>query len=651
MRFILYIICVAYGLMAHAQNETTGFTSYETRQGLSNNAVLCLLQDSRNFLWIGTKEGLNRFDGHRFKKFFRQRNVSNGLASNYIFDILEYQYGQLLITTNNGISVLNTLTGQFENEKIKFAPLKPGSGTSVLSAFKATNGQIWISHNGEMDILDSTLKYLYRFTDIPWAKTLKGSLIFKDGYYDDQHRLWFPTDSSGIQIIDFAAKQVWNYKNNPLKLPFLNATKRYIRAFWVDEKNKALWYAPWGEGLSKYDFNTQLEQHQLFGLKGLLEFCTVDAIIQKNARRLICCVGDMICEVDINSLAYTKIIDKKIALVFIKTRDAQFWAGTPRGLLRLQDSPPYIRKLAFDGQEKVPALGECTSVAATKSGRLYVTYFNNALLQVEKDRETARFYKVNDNASIKLSSVCEDKSGRIWIGTSRGIFFFDSHSGKFLKPAWLPKALQASTINLVFCDRTGEVWIGTRNPFILFRYDPAQNQLQQITNNIVDRFTALYADSRISRIYEDKQNNLWMTSYLGGGIIQYNKASGEWKMWPQTTRHSNQLVNKGIIMLYPDDHNLWSIDYLGDGLNCYNYLTDSLTRFRREDGLASEYIKNFAADGNGNLWISNEFGLTKFNLKSHQTISYNLQNTLAANYENGENFFDTVTNSIVYPLS
>lgn len=73
-------------------------------------------------MWIGTIEGLNRFDGLLFKQYFAAKDISESLAGNSIFSIIEYSYGQLLIGTSNGISVLNTITGKFENDKIRFAP-------------------------------------------------------------------------------------------------------------------------------------------------------------------------------------------------------------------------------------------------------------------------------------------------------------------------------------------------------------------------------------------------------------------------------------------------------------------------------------------------------------------------------------------------
>ena len=113
MRYGYVIIFMFIFNAACSQADLNTVNLYTTKEGLSNNTVYCMLHDSRGFLWLGTREGLNRFDGFQFKKYFFEKNSQHSLPHDNIFDILEYRFGQLLIATSNGLGVLNTLTGQF----------------------------------------------------------------------------------------------------------------------------------------------------------------------------------------------------------------------------------------------------------------------------------------------------------------------------------------------------------------------------------------------------------------------------------------------------------------------------------------------------------------------------------------------------------
>src|SRR5450432_4258860 len=109
MRYAILIISFCAALLTKAQNNYSNQNLYSSKDGLTNNSIYCMAQDSRGFLWLGTKEGLNRFDGSHFKQYFAEKNNANSLPNNNIFSIIEYQYGQLLIATGSGLAVLNTL--------------------------------------------------------------------------------------------------------------------------------------------------------------------------------------------------------------------------------------------------------------------------------------------------------------------------------------------------------------------------------------------------------------------------------------------------------------------------------------------------------------------------------------------------------------
>ncbi len=147
-----FLIVFLFPLICQTQVLSGNRTTYTRKDGLSNNTITHITKDYRGFLWMGTSEGLNRFDGAHFTTYFSDPNNKATLSGNNIFDILEYQRGKLLIATDNGLSVLNTLTNSFENERITALALKGGSGIYVRSLFQDAAGRIYVNHSGEIDV-------------------------------------------------------------------------------------------------------------------------------------------------------------------------------------------------------------------------------------------------------------------------------------------------------------------------------------------------------------------------------------------------------------------------------------------------------------------------------------------------------------------
>jgi ligand-binding sensor domain-containing protein/anti-sigma regulatory factor (Ser/Thr protein kinase) len=592
--------------------------TYTVQNGLSDNNVYSICQDSRGFLWLGTREGLNRFDGYQFKKIFASKNQATGLANNTIMDILEYRNGQLLVATASGLSVLNTLSSNFENEKIVFPELKAGSGTLVTSLFKDNGGNIWVNHSGELDILDSNLHYQYRFTDLPWAKELKGvKILWENWFTDKQHRLWLPTDTSGIQIIDFSQKKILNSHHNPQGYEFLNP--RYIRSISLDESANILWYAPWGSGLYRYDLNTHTQQQQDFGSEARDESQSVNEIIKLSPEKILCAKGRGCFIVDAVSLAYKQMPPETDIGVLFKSANGNYWMGTDIGLVQLEKEGGASAQLSFTS--KGTAYGGFTSVERSHSEKLYISCFNNALIEAEKDLTGYKTYSIQGGKNITLSCIQEDKAGQLWVGSSNGLYLFNESDKTFIQPKWLHPDLYNSHINFIYCDREKNMWATTREPFGIYRYEPTTGKFQKIKNSITHYFASVGETSRISYITEDDKKQLWMVSRLGGGIICYNKENDRWSIYP-AGKKNRSLLTKSLARVYPDkSNNLWLYEQFGSGLINYNYQSDSMSFVTRSDGLPSDFVKSISY-GSSILWVLTEYGISKFDVQS-QKISFN----------------------------
>ena len=646
MRHAILIIFFGITVLSKAQNNYSKQNYFTTKDGLTNNTVYCIKKDSRGFLWIGTKEGLNRYDGLEFKKYFTEKDITHSLSSNNIFDIVEYRYGQLLIGTSNGISVLNTITGEFENEKIKFPPLRYGSNVIINSFFKDKKGQIWVNEDGELDILDSNLHYIERFTDLPWTKVLKGIFLrFETWRMDSAGRIWLPGNQ--LYIIDFAAKQVWNYNNNPHNLPYFRY--KSFRSIWLDEDNKTVWYAPWGLGLFKYDPTTNKSQQQLFNIREAGEARSINDIFKNNSGKLICVSGLGLYEVDPVSMKYSLINETSLGITLYHDRNNNmYWMGTFSGLFQYTELPS-VKEIEISNDGKHPS--NCYDIINTLNNNLYAV-FNNNLVEMQKNRVDYKLYNLPVAKRIFTFSMCEDKKGVIWLATSDGVIQFNTIAKTFSRPAILPESSKHAHFNNVFCDSEGTVWMTTIsaiNNVYIYKFNQLHCEFEIINDSIIQLNNVnTGVTNSISSITEDYKHNIWMTTSRGNGLLRFNRQLNVWDVFPKEHSINKLVLRRPYVSIIAMNRYLWLTDFYGNGLVRYDPEKDEVKQFTRNNGLLSDFISNVNADNKENLWILSEKGITKFNTNTYKTKSNNLSNIEISAYETNVSVYDSVSTSIVY---
>jgi len=628
MRHILVIICYLYALTVSGQLSSSGKSNFEITKGysiadgLSHNYVLRIREDFRGFLWMATMEGLNRFDGQEFKKYYHQRNNPNSLPGDMVWDILEYQPGMLLIATTNGLGVLNTFTGQFENDKIEFTPLKAGSNANVTKLERDPEGHIWVNHDGEMDLFDQDLNYLYRFTDLDWAKSIKGiSMYLQDWVIDQNESIWIPSDTSGIIIIDIKAKRILSYKNNPDNLPYFS--HKLIRSLMVDG-DSILWVSQWGEGLMKYDIHTGKQLAKLF-----YEFeDSQNELLKTNYGTFLFSHLGYCYELDPHTLAYDRVFeygkdeDSKdhISMGSISTCATNqniCWYGTAGGLFKLNSKIPK--------KEIILNIPDTRSVLmVSRSGLIYGTAGENTLFEIDMNKGIVEQYTVPAMMSLNHASyLSEDHSNNIWISSETGLRRYEPVNKKFDTPVFLPEQLKTGKIRANFCDRDGNLWITTEDPLRIFRISPLTNAIHIVPDSVLLPFTSTGALGQLNNIEEDKNGLLWMSSGVAGGLLCYDKAKNTWITYPTRARNKDVLSKIGINSIWPDTSGkVWLVKATFGGVVKYDYRRDSISIISKEDGLLSGDVRIICGDELGNLWISSPFGISRYEIANDQVTGH-----------------------------
>jgi ligand-binding sensor domain-containing protein len=653
---ILQVLC----LITCAQNNAYRFDTYTTRHGLSNNRIHCMIRDHRDFMWIGTAEGLNRFDGTRFISFFSDQADTMSLTGNNIFDILEYKPGHLLIATNNGLSVFNTFTNGFENNKIKIQALQRGSGMYVRSLFRDTQSRIYINYAGAIDVFNDSLRFLYRLTDLPWAQSLRGVVVSQELWMQDREgRIWLPTDNRGVFIIDEKKQMVHSVSNNPAGYPFM--LEAPIRSFLYDEDSQVVWYSTWGNGLFRYDIKNRQLKHQLFDLAFVNEGRCINSITKANERELICGGGQAIYSVDAVTLDY-KIINENsdpnslTALIgsCILNDTSYIWIGTEtKGLMKF----PATASLVVQTSLPFPVhnyTNSCTGIAYSENKNLYLAYGPDGLVEIDPVSQRTLHYTLPAAIDKTRSTyrIAEDHENQLWVASTTGIFIFDQQTKKFKRPDWLPAYVSQLHPFYMFCDSKGNMWISFVLPDAIGYYEAATKKFHYYENYIVNGKRVFEELHRISKMTEDENGNIWMISHDGGGVLQYDTRTQHWNKYPDAGKASALLSYKELNGVYSAGQNaIWLTNEEGLGLVKYHYKDGNTDLITRKDGLLSDNMLAITKGKDNNLFLVSAAGINLFDPATKEIRSLRLTDeniNLSFAYHP---FYDSLHKQLVYGLN
>lgn len=654
------LVVLLFPLICQTQVLSGNRTIYTRKDGLSNNTITNITKDYRGFLWMGTSEGLNRFDGAHFTTYFSDPNIQATLSGNNIFDILEYQPGKLLIATDNGLSVFNALTSSFENERITTPALKRGSGVYVRSLFKDVAGRIYVNHSGEIDVFTNELKFLYRLTDTPWARCLKGiTIYYEDWVQDSKGRIWLPSDNFGICILDMQAQQVQYCNNNPQHYPFFRVGA--VRSFYYDEKNEQVFFSLWGDGLEKFDVKTGRLTVQDFGITGFGEAKSINAIILKN-NRLICCGGESIYSLDPVDMRYENIsqnLSTAATVPFINCITAlndgdNIWIGTEtKGLLQIPGRTSFLEQVSLP--YKVHDYTRfCTGILRSADNLLYLAYGEEGLVEIDQQQAKVFRYKITDETGNHpaIYRISTGNAKDILLGTAAGFYLFNTQTKRISRADWLPAFTNKLNIKSLLYDSKGNTWASFSVPNALGCYEASTKQFHYYPDYMVNGQRVFNPNKMITRMTEDKKGNIWMVSYqTNGGMSCFEPSSGAWKTYPKTAKATQLFGGRELNGFYVTDSIIWASNIYGLGLVRYDHKRDSLLRIGRKDGLLSDNIFSINADKNNNLFLSTKAGINYYNTATNEI------RTLIGGDGNMDwgyayiQYYDTVNNQLIYGLN
>jgi len=592
-------------------SKTYKFEPLTMSEGLSFNMVEVIFQDQKGYIWIGTRNGLNKYDGYEITVFQNDPDDSLSLRDNVIEAIYEDRDGVLWLGTQNG------WLEKYDRQNHTFSHFHVGS--HVLSIIEDSNGILWLGTQNP-----GVLQFNRETGDT--------TLINKGSYFvsfleDQQGDLWTVSAQLGLgkynkpndqfQMIDFGSSLSSIIETQPgvfligsssdglIMYHPLSGKKNYIKHL---ENNKNTISSNNIRSLLKDDSNNIWIATSNKGLNLLGPDLNDITRFEKNPR------------------VPSSLNDNHLTTLF-QDRGRVIWIGTSFGginkLSLIQSGFNHIYHLP----ENQNGLSN-NVVNAILEDQMQMLWIgtDNGLNRFNRRSDTWHhyFYKANDSGSLNdnyILSLFEDSRGRLWVGTGNGLNQYDRKYDRFIP-------YSAPPIHDMLEFKEGQYLVATREG------------LYQFDLNAEKKFTLLKSGYcwKIS-LLKDSRGFLWVGS-SGCGVERYNPNTEEWKLFTHDPQNPGSLSDDFIEAILEDiSGTIWFAT--AGGLNRFDRNSETFKNYREKDGLARDWVQGILEDREGNLWLSSAEGISLFNPMSEKFINYRVDRLENHSFRRGAYFIST----------
>ncbi|GEM_PF-176441 len=634
---VVVLAFIANAGFAHAVSQTLRFDRLTTEDGLSQSHVLCMIQDSKGFIWIGNYSGLNRYDGNEVVVFRNILDDPRSLSDNNIRALLEDSKGALWVgTKTGGLNRYDRKTGTFK--AYKHDPTNPGSisGNSVRALYEDGKGTLWVGTFNGLNRFDPDTETFTSYRNDPgnpdsisnneirviaedlsgtlWVGTEHGLNRFDPGtgsftrymagengakglrhdlvlslFAERPGELWVGTEEGGLHLMDIESG-VFEPSLDPLEVDAIYKDSRNF--FWVGTEDGLALRKPRKDGSGKWDF--EFYRNNPFD----------DRSLSNNEVRVI-----------------------------FEDLSGVLWVGTyANGASRLS---PKVQSFGLYRHEpwNVNSLaGPVAPFVWSEGDILWVGNLNNGLNRVDRSTgEITRFNEENGGLpSNKINYVFGDSRGMLWVGTQNsGLVAMDRATAKVVKvyrhDPEDDTSLSMDNVWYIYEDREGTLWVGTSKRG-LNKFNPEAETFTRYLHH--DDDPESLSHNRIRNIFEDSKGNFWIGT--NAGLNLFDRATGKARHWEHDPSDPNSISNdRATPIVETPDGGIWV--GTDKGLNRFDVAAGTFKRYTVKDGLRNDSIQGLVVDRRGTLWASTYKGIFKMNPATGEVLDFDVKDGLQGN--------------------
>lgn len=626
---VLFLLLIFYGAPSAIIGQGQApFLQYQQTDGLSNNYILSLHQDHAGFMWIGTENGLNRFDGQHFISFRFDPDDSTSISNNWILNIHEDQKGNLWVGTQNGLNRLDRDQGNFE--RVRLADYnKQDQNLEISSLYEDNSGALWAIVGGnnlmKVQYAPDQGAYILKSEDRIYSQDQVGGGI-RDLLQDQSGDFWLRLPT-GLARWQPPSDQLEVFPL-PEKRQFLDLDRVQGRTL-LDRTGKIIVLGNDGilYQLSPFDHSPSIKPlfpYQEYIAANLLQegekFFHM-ALGQENYLWVASQTQAMRIDLSADTISRENIMILNLPFdVHVLQTDVQgvLWVGTAgSGFHVLQETPSPFSSFQHDPEDPQSlSSGIVRTFTETSDGTLWVGLLGSGIDQLERTTGFGLQKKANvKSTQAPLGSkrgnliikILQSSREELWVATNTsGLRRFNQDSKTWTTYRHDPKDPNSISQDRVWGlaeDPQGYIWVGAFQEG-LNRLDPKTGSVKRFLHDPLDSTSLL--DNQVKSLYTDKTGNIWIGSHAG--LSRYNQSIGNFQHFIHNPKDATS-ISSGIVWCTYEDHrgDLWI--GTGLGLNRFDREKETFEHFFEKDGLPSNTIYGLLQDQDQNLWVSTDDGL------------------------------------------
>ena len=619
----------------YAANNNLRFEHITVDEGLSQNGAYAIIQDSKGFMWFGTQDGLDKYDGTSFTAYKHDPEDPASISDNWILSIIEDRQGTLWIgTLNGGLNSYDRELDQFTSYRHDPEDNGSLSNNEVLALYEDSAGTLWVGTRRGLNKLDNQSETFVHYQHDPDdTKSISADAVLSI-HEDREGALWVGTDG-GLDLFDPETETFSYYQHDPNDSQSISNDAVYsiyedqLGGFWLGTDGGLNKFEPQTERFTYYQMDPDDPQS--------LSDNAVRMIYEDTSGVLwIATYGGGLNQFNRDREQFTSYqpnvndphsLSHQAVLALHQDQEGVLWIGTEGGGLNKLFLAG-LKFAYFNNDSNNPnslSSSDVRGIHEDQAGYLWVAT-NDGLNRFDPQRDQWHRYHHDPDDPASLSSdiigdIYEDQSGRLWIGTfdaglnlkepaNEGFIHYEADPND-------PTSLSDDFVTDIYEDREGVLWVGTFDGG-LNRYDA---QSDSFTNYQTDPANPHSLPSNtIFSLYEDRQGTLWI-GLFGAGLAEFDRESERFTRYQADAQDENSLSNNLVTSFFEDAAgDLW----LGTagGLNKLDQQRENFTHYREKDGLPNDTVLGILEDEQGILWLSTNNGVSKFDPQAETFINY-----------------------------